>query len=632
MYRSFTPEEEELIFALAEQLTGTSQKGRFRRDVLLLNISRRMDHLGQKDLSTYIELAGVDRDEAKQLVSALTIHTTFWFREAPHFDLLRKTAEAFAERKPNRPFALWSAASSTGEELYTSGLVLEEVRRRYPGFDYELHGSDIDPLSIATAQRAIYRDQCAEVIPADYRKLVLVGTGKAEGWMTLDPEIRKRSLFFVNNLAADWWMVGSTQFDFIFCRNVLIYFAPESVQRIVEKLGERLQPDGVLCLGHSELLEQVPKGIYFHGQGSYSRKPSSQELKAKKSVDRKRRVLVVDDSKVIRKVIGGIFSQAGYEVLEASSARQADAVVAQGEIDFVTLDIHMPEEDGPTWLERVRRDGFAAPVVLVTDANSDEAQAVIGALERHGAQDYVLKAHLHDRPRELLEMARALIQRTEDRSEERPMGAGTSERSPQLAIRENFEVLLVGASTGGPETLCRLLKQLPKEGVPPVLVVQHISGTFAQAFAERLARASGLTLAAPVNGAPLEPGHLYMAWSDVHIEVARSAGRLLLKIQGSPPLHGHRPAVDALFHSAAQARVRSVAVLLTGMGRDGAAGMLELHRGGASLCIAQDEKSCVVYGMPREAVRLNATHAQMSPNEIRAYLDRCFQRKVTQAA
>ncbi|MGZ3798378.1 MAG: CheR family methyltransferase, partial [Pseudobdellovibrionaceae bacterium] len=192
---ALTKQEEETVYLLAEKITGASQKGSFRKDVLVRNVERRMVEANTRCLADYLKLVNADLLQYQNLVSDLTIHTTFWFREKPHYDLLKQQAtEQFNRGK--KKFTVWSAACSTGEEVYSAALILESLREKFPGFEYEVHGSDIDAVSLEKAQRAVYEASGLEQIPQDLRRFVLLGSKSAKGLMTLDAQIRKRIKFF----------------------------------------------------------------------------------------------------------------------------------------------------------------------------------------------------------------------------------------------------------------------------------------------------------------------------------------------------------------------------------------------------------------------------------------------------
>lgn len=189
-----------------------------------------------------------------------------------------------------------------------------------------------------------------------------------------------------------------------------------------------------------------------------------------------------------------------------------------------------------------------------------------------------------------------------------------------LQVRRRPGIIVIGASTGGTEVLIKMLQSMPKP-CPPVAVVQHIALSFEKAFAERLAQSAGLTLARPDHGVTLLPNHLYMAWDDYHITVKQRADEYALAIVRTNAVHGVRPSVDILFQSAAKCQHSPIAaILLTGMGKDGAAGLSDLRNGGA-MTFVQDEASSTVFGMPREAILRGAAGFIGNPQQIRQQLN-----------
>lgn len=183
------------------------------------------------------------------------------------------------------------------------------------------------------------------------------------------------------------------------------------------------------------------------------------------------------------------------------------------------------------------------------------------------------------------------------------------------------QVIVIGASTGGPDALTELLRAMPA-GSPPVVVVQHIAPPLARSFAERLARNSGMRLGEIKSGVLLQPGTIYLSLDAQHIGVRKGISGPIIVVDDGPPVSGHRPSVDFLFQSAAKSMgdMRIFAALLTGMGRDGAGGLKSLLDSGA-FTVAQDETSCAVYGMPKEAVRAGAVRLSGSIPEIRHWME-----------
>jgi two-component system chemotaxis response regulator CheB len=322
------------------------------------------------------------------------------------------------------------------------------------------------------------------------------------------------------------------------------------------------------------------------------------------------RVLVVDDSATMRSLITAALNRdSEIEVVGAAG----DPFEARGMIkalnpDVVTLDIEMPNMNGIEFLEKIMRLR-PMPVVMVSSLTQAGAEMTLRALEL-GAVDCVGK------PTTATGTAEALNEVADKvKAAARASVRTKADAAPATTRRLNYvpsgDVVAIGSSTGGVEALLSILTQFP-ETCPPTVITQHMPATFTASFAARLDRASGAKVTEAVDGALLEPGKIYVAPGGVsHLEVVRSAGLRCRLTQGDP-VSGHRPSVDVLFNSVAQAvGDKAVGVILTGMGRDGAQGLLTMRKAGART-LGQDEQSCVVYGMPRTAFELGAVEKQVS--------------------
>jgi two-component system chemotaxis response regulator CheB len=603
-------EERDFVFALIERVTGTCQEGTYRREVLASNVERRIRYVGAPSLRAYLTYATTDASEGELLLSALTIHTTSWFREAPHFHKFEAMIrQRLVEHKINSIRVL-CAACSTGEEAYSIAFTLEHIRRSAPGFEYHVHGVDIDPLSVEHASRGMYGEVALPIIPGPYREFCLVGTGQRRGFFTPNRDVRSRCSFGVADLRT-FGRENRDSFDCIFCRNVLIYFKSDDVSALVKGLLTSLRVDGALFLGHSEAIDATRYGIRFLGDSTYLKRASF--LDATSVVEDGCRVLVVDDSLAARKALERALERGGIQAFSVASADEATEFLERNSVDVITLDVTMPGLDGPTWLNSRRIAGLDIPVVIVSESGPAQATAILGALE-NGAQDYIEKSTINGP-----EFAEKLIAISQSYKPGHSTPSAAAFSKPTVS-RERPDLILVGASTGGTEAVMRLLETMPPNS-PPIVVVQHISSYFARAFAQRVAHNANLRLGVCAEGTLLEAGTIYVADDERHIGVGGKGGRLSIIRSDGPPINRHRPSVDFLFKSAAVlSNVRVSAVLLTGMGADGAEGMKELHdRGAITFC--QDEQSCVVFGMPREAISLGAADIVARPEEIRQHLE-----------
>jgi len=602
--------ERDFVFTLIERVTGTCQRGAYRREVLAANVERRIRYLGAPSLRSYLTYAVNHLMERELLLSALTIHTTSWFREVPHFHKFEAVIRQRIIEQKMKSVRVLCAGCSTGEEVYSLALTLERIRKGFPGFEYQVQGIDIDPLSVGHAAQGIYGEAALSLIPEPYRELCLIGTGEKQGFFTPKKEVRGRCSLSVEDIRS-FSKEHRDSFDCIFCRNVLIYFNPEDIPTIVQGLLQALRTDGALFLGHSEAIDAVQYGIRFLGDSTYIKRRSYPEYPG----DQRSacRVLVVDDCSVARKAIERSLEKSGIQSFSVASAEEASEFLERTAVDVITLDVTMPGLDGPTWLNARRLNGLGIPVVIVSESSPAQASAILGALE-NGAQDYIEKSTIRgsDFADKLLSISKS------HRPYIPPKETVRRGFIPQATLRRP-EIILVGASTGGTEAVMKLLESMPSHS-PPIVVVQHIPPYFAPAFAHRVAQNSGLRLGRCADGAPLEAGHIYVADDDRHLGVGGKRGRLTIIRSDGAPINRHRPSVDFLFKSAAViSNVNVSAVLLTGMGADGAEGMRELHdRGASTYC--QDEQSCVVFGMPREAIGRGAADVVANPAEIRRQL------------
>lgn len=325
------------------------------------------------------------------------------------------------------------------------------------------------------------------------------------------------------------------------------------------------------------------------------------------------RVLIVDDSAVVRNLLARKLTEAGLDVVGVA----ADPFVAREMIlvkkpDLMTLDLEMPRMDGLTFLERLMSH-HPMPVVVLSSLTESRSEMALKALEL-GAIEVVDKpaGGFTDGPSQgvdpFLDLAGKLMAAAQARPRQRRSKVRGGEmfgkrRAPVGSFSER--VVAIGASTGGTEALAEVLEALPADH-PGVLVVQHMPAFFTKSFAERLDRSCALRVREARTGDEVKDGTVLIAPGDYHMVLKRIGGRYQVECRQGPPVHHVRPSVDVLFRSVAQvAGPRAVGVLLTGMGRDGAEGLRDMRQAGA-WTLAQDEESCVVYGMPKEAVALGA--------------------------
>ena len=333
------------------------------------------------------------------------------------------------------------------------------------------------------------------------------------------------------------------------------------------------------------------------------------------------RVLVVDDSALIRKLLGELLSQdPGIVVVGTAS----DPFIAREKIkqlnpDVLTLDVEMPRMDGLTFLQNLMRLR-PMPVVMLSSLTERGAQVTLDALAL-GAVDFVAKPKL-DIARGLRDYAQLLAEKVKLAAQARvtamsPVPQDLRDASAPRAIgyRTTDRLLAIGASAGGTEAIRHVLASMPADA-PATVISQHIPAAFSTAFAERLDRHSRMTVIEATCDQPLLPGHAYVAPGGRHLRVFRSGARWHCRLGDDDPVRGHRPSVDVMFDSLARCAGANVsAALLTGMGDDGARGLLALRQAGA-LTLAQDQETSVIWGMPGAAVAMGAAQSVVPLSDV----------------
>ena len=345
------------------------------------------------------------------------------------------------------------------------------------------------------------------------------------------------------------------------------------------------------------------------------------------------RVLVIDDSALVRKLLSAMLaSDPGIEVVGTAP----DPLIARDKIkqlnpDVLTLDVEMPRMDGLTFLENLMRLR-PMPVVMVSSLTERGAEVTLRALEL-GAVDFFTKpgsdlagsleasaaeicakvrAAAHARPRQRTVLRKLDVAPRLSADAVLPLS-----RTP--GTRGGSPIIAIGASTGGTEAIRVVLEMMPPDA-PPIVVTQHIPAAFSGPFAARMNHCSAMRVGEARDGQPIQPGHAYIAPGSQHLLVMWDGAKHVCRLHDGPPVNRHKPSVDVLFRSmAASVGAATVAALLTGMGDDGARGLLELRQAGARTLV-QDEESSVVWGMPGAAWKIGAATEALPLNQVAARL------------
>jgi two-component system chemotaxis response regulator CheB len=337
--------------------------------------------------------------------------------------------------------------------------------------------------------------------------------------------------------------------------------------------------------------------------------------------EKKIRVLIVDDSASVRQALAKVLTEDGdIEIIGAAADPFMAAKKLQEDVpDVITLDVEMPKMDGITFLRKIMSQ-HPIPVVMCSSLTESGSETLMQALEA-GAVDVILKPKiaaadfLAESGARIRETIRAAAQARLGSARKRLVAASSSSGpaakltadavlpppSGRAMAKTTEMVVCVGASTGGTEALRELLVALPAN-TPGIVIVQHMPEKFTAAFAKRLNGLCEVEVKEAENGDPVLRGHVLIAPGDKHMLLERQGARYMVSVRDGPLVSRHRPSVDVLFRSAARsAGANAMGVIMTGMGDDGARGMLEMHQAGA-FNVAQDEATSVVYGMPKEAV------------------------------
>lgn len=344
------------------------------------------------------------------------------------------------------------------------------------------------------------------------------------------------------------------------------------------------------------------------------------------------KILIVDDSALVRQSLTSLFEKSKeIEVIGTASDPYIAAKKIQKEMpDVITLDVEMPKMDGLTFLSKIMSQQ-PIPTIIISSLTERGTQTAIRALEL-GAVEVIAKPRLHAaeffneyKDKITTAIKAAAVSRVHRRNKEHHVAqkfsadAVISKKPVQSMIKTTEKIVAIGASTGGTEAILRILQDLPYDS-PGIVVVQHMPEQFTKSFATRLNELCKISVKEAENNDTIIRGRALIAPGNHHLLIRRSGAKYFVQINDGPHVNRHRPSVDVLFRSTAQfAGNNSVGILLTGMGADGAEGLLEMKDAGAQT-FAQDEKTSVVFGMPKEAIKLGAAKQVLPLNQMASAL------------
>lgn len=388
------------------------QLGAKQHSMVENRLRSRMIKLGIQTFAEYLEhLKRDEESESQALLSLMTTHHTYFFREFSHFEYLLSNVlpEAIEEarKRSDKRIRVWSAACSRGQEVYSLAMFLDyHLKAMAPDLSFEVLGTDVDPESVQHSRNGVYRSDELKKSPSMYLEGQWTrGTGSVAGFSRVRPELKARCQFEVFNLLAPSSSLNGRKFDIIFCRNVFIYFSPEQIRAATAMMLRQMDPHGVLVLGVSETLNGLGLNVDLVGPSIYRFKTASNErAKATGTVQsapsaatltRPIEILCVDDSSTIHALMKKILTpEQGFQLkAKAMNGREALEILKSQTFDAITLDLHMPEIDGLGFLKEYGPDKI--PVMIVSSINRDDPSVAQKALKL-GVKDYVEKPSLEN--------------------------------------------------------------------------------------------------------------------------------------------------------------------------------------------------------------------------------------------
>lgn len=518
------PDEKEIfsfIASIVTRITGV-QLGEKQRHMVESRLRKRVLEMDLGDLNAYYRyFQDNEQIETQALVSLLTTHHTYFFREALHFEFLER--EGIQNLIPqiraraDKTLRVWSAACSRGQEVYSLAMVLDRtLKGMAPDLKFEIYGTDVDHDSVAIAQNGVFHRKDIKEVPVTYLADHWArGTGAISDFVKAKASLKKVVRFEPLNLTETATIAKLPVFDVIFCRNVFIYFTPEQIKTITEAMLKRLAPTGYLFVGISETLHGLNLAARSAGPSIYvPQAAASPAPRAVPAPEAPIRVLCVDDSPSILSLMKAIFTPtAGYDLVgTAVNGIDAAEKVRALKPDVMTLDIHMPEQDGIEYL-RANFGSTHPAVVMVSSVNRDNADLALTALQI-GASDYVEKPALNqlkDRMEEIRTKVRSAFRNRSRASTSTGATKVDHEFKSKMRIERPEEKLrLAFGQISDRKSFGAILRTLKDEDPPCVILFEQASNTLAQ-FGQLLESESRKKVESLENaGADLRPGKIYV--------------------------------------------------------------------------------------------------------------------------
>ncbi len=339
---------------------------------------------------------------------------------------------------------------------------------------------------------------------------------------------------------------------------------------------------------------------------------------------KKIKVLIIDDSALVRQTLTSIINDdTALEVMATAADPYFAAQIIKEQIpDVITLDIEMPRMDGITFLKTLMKQ-YPIPVIIISSLSQKGSDLALKALE-YGAVEILSKSAIRNTKEYLVETKIRITDAIKSAYQVKvvkkdylkiAVHSAVEKQKSAFVYETTDKIVVIGASTGGTEALRKVLKKIPSNTYG-IVVVQHMPAGFTKSFANSLNLICESTVKEAEDGERIMKGHVYICPGDFHLEILKSGAKYMIKLKQGELVNRHRPSVDVLFHSVAKTvGQNALGIIMTGMGKDGALGLLDMKNNG-SKTVAQDEKSSIVFGMPKEAIRLGAANAVVPLEDI----------------
>jgi chemotaxis protein methyltransferase CheR len=526
------------VSQIVSQLTGV-QLGDKQQAMVKSRLAKRISDVGLTSEEEYFEFLKSNlNQETQALVSLLTTHHTYFFREFPHFEFLAtqglQALIAAAKKRGEKTLRFWSAASSRGQEAYSLAMFLSyHLPLIAPGFGFEILGTDVDTESVEIAKNGVYLRKEVQEIPLIYfGNHWAKGTGEIENFVKAKSSLKSHCQFEVKNLLSPDLSLSNRLFDAIFCRNVFIYFNSSQIKEVTSKLLKQLHPQGLMFIGISESLYGMDLPLTSMGPSifSYQTRPKLAEVPAPtkpktpdptaaapaqsaSAIPNPLRVVCVDDSPSILKILENVLSRShGFEVVAtAKNGIEAQKKIEEFKPHVVTLDIHMPEQNGVDYLSKNFSRNHP-PVVMITSVSRDEMDLGLKALNL-GASDYVEKpalSNMAERGDEIRTKLRCAYRTKQNSTRYIPSSSEWGIKSGQDLKHPGKALRLIVASLSDQAKLKSFFNEL--KGVqPPTVIFIEGAGAGLPVLEKTLSTSLGRSLVLlDSENTPFEAGKLYV--------------------------------------------------------------------------------------------------------------------------